>query len=63
MSNGKNSLFSNIVKSVSVSQLPDQEKKFNKISIKSKKNEKNNNKNSQYLDHILSKSFLKEYFK
>lgn len=62
MSNSKNILFSNIVKSVNVSQLPDQEKNFSKISIKSNKFEKNK-QNSQYLDHILNKSFLKEYFK
>jgi hypothetical protein len=61
--NIKNSLFSNIIKSVPVSQLPDQKKKFNKISIKSKKYEKSNKKDIQYLDHILNKSFLNEYFK
>jgi len=62
MSNSKNSLFSNIIKSVNVSQLPEQEKKFNKISIKSKKIGKKE-KESKYLDHILNNSFLIDYFK
>ena len=66
MSNSKNSLFSNINKSINVSQLPEQEKKFNKIYIKSKKfekKEKKEKKENKHLDHILSKSFLTNYFK
>tara|TARA_B110000444_G_scaffold221639_1_gene223120 strand:+ start:509 stop:700 length:192 start_codon:yes stop_codon:yes gene_type:complete len=62
MSNSKNSLFSNIIKSVNVSQLPEQ-KKFNKISIKSKKIEKKEKQENKYLDHILNNSFLIDYFK
>ena len=62
MSNSKNSLFSNINKSINVSQLPEKEKKFNKIYIKSKKFEKKEKEN-KHLDHILSKSFLTNYFK
>jgi len=63
MSNSKNLLFSNIIKSVDVSQLPEQEKKFNKISIKTKKKKKEEKKEIKYLDHILSNSFLIGYFK
>ena len=63
MSNSKNSLFSNIIKSVNVSQLPEQEKKFNKISIKNKKIEKKEKQENKYLDHILNNSFLIDYFK
>ena len=65
--NSKISLFSNIIKSVPVSQLPDQDKGFNKISIESIKYEKNKqnkqNKEIKFLDQILNKQFLKEYFK
>ena len=62
--NSKISLFSNIIKSVPVSQLPDQDKSFNKISIESIKYEKNKqNKEIKFLDQILNKQFLKEYFK
>ena len=64
--NSKTSLFSNIIKSVDISQLPEQKKIYNKISIKSikyKKNKKNKKKNEiKFLDQILSKQFLNNYF-
>tara|TARA_Y100000816_G_C25826937_1_gene432568 strand:+ start:285 stop:488 length:204 start_codon:yes stop_codon:yes gene_type:complete len=62
--NSKTSVFSNIIKSVNVSQLPEQSKSYNKISIKSVKYERNNKKKDiPYLDQLLNKSFLNEYFK
>tara|TARA_X000000368_G_C22854848_1_gene633839 strand:- start:625 stop:825 length:201 start_codon:yes stop_codon:yes gene_type:complete len=62
--NSKISLFSNIIKSIPVSQLPDQDKSFTKISIKNVKYEKNKQKKDiKFLDQILNKEFLNEYFK
>lgn len=61
--NSKTSLFSNIIKSVDISQLPEQKKSYNKISIKSVKYKKNKQKNEiKFLDQILSKQFLNNYF-
>jgi len=61
--NSKTSLFSNI-KSVDISQLPEQKKSYNKISIKSVKYKINKQKkDNNFLDQILSKQFLINYFK